>query len=115
MRKFLITTALAGTLALGGCATTGGTPTTGGVDPAVITAVQQFTQNLQVGCGYLPLYQTVQDVILAGAYPPGIPIGQLANLVGRSICAAVMARSARLGSTVPTVNGVPIRGSFVRR
>ena|SRR5260221_4100437 len=114
MIKLLISSVLAGSLALSGCMSAGKLPS-GGVDPAVIAAVQAFTQNLQTGCGYLPLFQTVENVIVAGAYPPGIPIATLADIVGRAICTAVMARSVRLGSAKPTVNGVVIQGSFVAK
>ncbi len=112
MRKFLISSALAGSLVLSGCATMGTSPSGGGLTPEQIAQIQQTATTL---CAFLPTFQTVQDIVVAGAYPPGIPIAQLANLVGNSICAAVTARSVRLGSTLPKVNGVVVQGSFVGR
>ncbi len=106
MKKFLLSTALASALALGGCATTAGNP------PTTSDPLAQAQQIAVAVCGFLPTIQTVQSIIVAGAYPAGIPISELANLVGNSICTAVMARSARAGA-VPTVNGVPVQGRFV--
>ncbi len=109
MKKFLLSAAVVGSLALGGCATTG----PGG---APLTPADQIAQAQQVAvalCGYLPVYQTVQDIIVAGAYPVGMPAAQLANVIGNAICVAVTAKSARLRGAVPTVNGVPIQGQWV--
>ena len=108
MKNLLLSAALAGTMALGGCATPGGMP------PNVADALAQAQQIAVAACGFLPTYQTVQNIIVAGAYPPGIPAAQLANLVGNAICAAVTAKSAKFGSRGPTVNGVPVQGQFVR-
>ncbi len=106
MNKFLLSAALVGSLALGGCATTTGNP------PTTSDPLAQAQQIAVAVCGFLPTIQTVQNIIVAGAYPAGIPVAQLANLVGNSICAAVTAKAARAGS-VPSVNGVPIDGQWV--
>ncbi len=96
MRKFFMVAGLAGSLATGGCATTGTGTGAGGLTPEQIAQIQQTATAI---CAFLPTFQTVQDIVVAGAYPAGIPIAHLANLVGNSICSAVTARSVRLGST----------------
>lgn len=108
MKKFLLSASLAGSMALGGCATTGGLP------PDITNQLEQAQQIAVQVCGFLPTIQTVQNIVVASAYPPGIPVAELANLIGNSICAAVKAKSAKLGGKGPTFAGVPIKGQWVR-
>lgn len=107
MKRLLLAAALASSL--GGCITTQEAAN------QINEALGQAQQVAVASCGFLPTFQTIQNIVVAAAYPAGTPIAQIANQVGNAICAAVTAKSARLGSTGPTVRGVPVRGSWVRK
>lgn len=105
MRKILLASAIA--LSLSGCATTGGNPPDMN---AIIAQIQQTTAQI---CSFVPTVETVAAIIAAGsgggATPAVVGVASIAN----AICAAVTKpAAARRG--VPTVNGVPVNGSFVR-
>lgn len=104
MRKFLLMAPVVGALSLGGCGTTGNTP----------ADIQQLILQVQAAavqvCSFLPTAETITAIISAGN-----PVVGTATAVANAICAAVTAKSARLGETAPQVNGVPIHGTFVRR
>lgn len=114
-RKFLLAVPLLGALALGGCATSNGVV---GLDPALETRVNaQITaaQNAAVSiCKFLPTAQTVAG-ILSTFVPSAVPGVTVANQVAAAICNAVSRKSLTKGATpTPRVNGVVVRGSFVR-
>jgi hypothetical protein len=100
MRKFLATTLLAGSLTLGGCATTDtGWPTID-VEQVRLVAVQI--------CGFLPVADTVVEIIGLGN-----PLLSSASAVAAAICDSVTRPGAARG-VIPHVNGVPVRGRFVK-
>jgi hypothetical protein len=113
MRKFLASTAVAGSLLLGGCATTGT-----GVDPITGQPIATEIANIQALavkiCGFQPTEATVAAIV-ATFIPGSASIVTIINQVAQSICAAVVpAASGRLrGAAWPEVNGVPINGHFV--
>lgn len=106
MRKLLLASMLS--LSLASCATTGGTPTD---TNAIIAQIQQTTAQI---CAFVPTAETVAAIIAAAsggaATPAVIGVASIAN----AICAAVTKPAAKRRG-VPTVNGVPINGSFVSR
>ncbi len=91
-----------GALALNGCATTGG----GGISVAMVQ------QDAVAVCSFLPTASTVANIIAAGN-----PLLITAEAIAQAICAAVTAAPAvttRRGAAQPMVNGVPVRGKFLR-
>lgn len=102
MRKLLCVSALV--FALNGCASTG---TGTGPTPADVIAE---ARNIAVAaCGFLPAVSTVAGILAAGN-----PALTTASAVASAICAAVTAPAAARGTRIPTVNGVPVQGSFVK-
>lgn len=105
MKKLLIAPVLA--LALSGCATTGG----GGSLSSTITQIRDAARAL---CKFEPTVNTVAELL--GAF--GVPGVAAVPVISTKICAAVslnpMTEGPRGGRTVPKVDGVPIRGKFVR-
>ena len=87
-------------LALSGCATL----------PQVTTTIGAVQQAAVIACGFLPTVSTV-----AGILSGGNAAVLTAEAIATAICSAVHpAQSGRLGARRMTVNGVPIRGRFVR-
>ncbi len=114
MKKFLLAAALSASVALGGCASTGTVPSSGGTTD-ISSQIAQAQQIAVQVCGYLPVASTVSA--LFSTFVPGSASGlSIAAQVANAICNAVApTKSARLrGAAVPTVNGVPIVGRFVR-
>ena len=106
MKKFMLMTALCSTMLLGGCATMGDISTPAGRD-ALIKQVQAITAQ---ACGFIPIAATITAIVAAGQFVVAFDIAN-------AICAAVAAqpRTSARSTRVPTVSGVPVRGSFVRR
>lgn len=77
---------------------------------ADVDAVQNATVQ---ACGFLPTAATVGNILAAGD-----PNMLAATAVATAICAAVTKPTAPvmgLIEPVPTVNGVPIEGTFVKK
>ncbi len=105
MKKFMLMTALCSTMLLGGCATMGDLSTPAGRD-ALIKQVQAITAQ---ACGFIPIAATITAIVAAGQFVVAFDIAN-------AICAAVaQPRTSARQARVPTVSGVPVRGSFVRR
>lgn len=100
MRKLLLAAALSSAFVLGGCATTG-----------TASLIEQVRQYASTACAFLPTVETVAQ-ILAG----GNPTLQTVTALGDAICAAITRPAfVRPGvARVPTVDGVPIRGTHLR-
>ncbi len=102
MRKYLI--AVSATLLLAGCA--GSIPTSGGA----IKDIQNAAANI---CRFVPTAKTVADILLSGSM--GV---QTALSIATSICNAVtinpLADGPGAKNYKPTVNGVRIRGQFIK-
>lgn len=105
MRKFIVSTFLAGSLALAGCAGT----TIPTLDPNVVSQVQTTAAQI---CGFLPTVTTVANVIaaLVGA---GNTVSTITS-AAQGICNAVTTKSARRGGVAPSFMGVAIQGKFIR-
>ncbi len=104
MKKLMLAAMLSGTMLLGGCATLS---TPGGRDD-FIKQVQAITAQ---ACGFIPIASTIVGIVAAGQFV-------VAFDVANAICAAIVAQPRTAGARqarTPTVNGVPVRGSFVRR
>jgi hypothetical protein len=109
MRKIALLSALAASLLMSSCAGTGITPT------VVQNAVTQVQQAAVAACGFLPTAATVSGIL--ATLVPGVATAEAAVVsAAQQICAAVapVKTSARLKVVVPTVNGVPVHGRFVR-
>ena len=104
MKKLLMTCLLA--FGLGGCATTGGT------NPDISAEIQKAQQIAVQVCGFLPAVETVSG-ILTTFIPGGAPANAIASQVANAICAAVTNKSVSL--TGPMVNGVPVKGEWVKK
>jgi hypothetical protein len=88
-------------LPLGACTSTGGTA------PLSVASVEQALAN---GCGYYADGKVIADII-AGGNPALATTEAIAN----SICAVVKpAAGLKRGAALPTVDGVTIRGHFIR-
>ena len=98
LRKLVLAVPVTAALLLSGCATTG--------TSTVITQIQSTAVAI---CGFLPTVTTVAN-ILANGNPIVTSITDVASV----ICAAVTPKAARRGAVIPTVNGVTVRGRFVR-
>ena len=61
-----------------------------------------------LACSFQPTADTV-----AGILAVGNPAIATAEAVAAAICAAVTGKAAKRGAAVPTVAGVPVKGSFV--
>ena len=111
MNKFLLASALSGSLLVASCATV---PT---VDPItgtkVVPEVTKIMTSAVAICGFEPTAATVA-AILASFIPGASPIASIVNQVASSICNAVTAKSARYGGAAPSVNGIAIAGHFVQ-
>jgi len=111
MNKFLIASALAGSLVLASCATVPG------IDPITKNPIANEVTNITAAaiaiCGFQPTAATITN-ILATFIPGASPITNIINQVAGSICNAVTTKSARYGGAAPQVNGVPIQGRFVQ-
>jgi hypothetical protein len=82
---------------------------TGALDTALVLQVQSTASTV---CGFLPTVETVTGII--GTITGTGPSVATANSIAAAICRAVTAKSARSGAVAPRVNGVTIRGRFVR-
>lgn len=102
MRNAVIVAIMSGALWLSGCATTG-------TGPTIDDLVAQIRQETAKICGFLPLATTVAEILAAGN-----PALLAASSVASAICQAVTSPGAARGSRLPTVNGVAIRGQFLR-
>jgi len=112
MNKFVIATALSGSVLLSSCATVPGVdPITG---KPVATEVANITATAITICGFEPTAATVTN-ILATFIPGASPIAAIVEQVAQSICNAVTAKGGRYGGAAPQVNGVPIDGHFIKR
>lgn len=113
MRKII--TAIIASLSIAGCASfPNGTPlpAPGGTDPgAIVTQVQTIAQQ---ACRFVPTAETVIGLI--STFTGTSPFATAASQIADAICAAVnRAGVSRSGKRiVPRVNGVSIRGRFVR-
>lgn len=108
MKNILATVTLAGALGLGGCVTTGGfTPE----QEAQIAAVQAAA--VQV-CGFLPTVSTITQIV--SSFVPGAGAGvAVGTQIAQAICGAVTAKGLKKGvAGTPMVNGVAVKGQFVR-
>lgn len=102
MKKLLVIPVV---LALGGCA--GTVPSTGDINTK-ITEIQAVTRQI---CSFVPTAQTVARILSA----LGVPGISVVSDVAGQICAAVTtAPLADGGPRQAKVNGVVIRGKFVR-
>src|ERR1017187_1481286 len=112
MNKFLVASALAGSLFVASCTTVPGVdPITGN---PISTEVTNITAAAVAICGFEPTAATVTN-ILATFIPGASPVAAIVNQVAGSICNAVTAKAVRLGGIAPQVNGVTISGRFVQR
>lgn len=114
MKKLALTLMLASGLALAGCATPGNGPAPAPSGPiaqdSTITAIQQAAVSV---CGFLPAVETVASIV--ATFTGGGAIVDLVGRVAGSICNAVKPPlGARKRAAVPMVNGVVIKGGFVR-
>jgi hypothetical protein len=102
MRKLAYALLTAGSIGLGGCAS---------ITPAnVTTVISQVQADAVAVCGFLPTAATVANIISAGN-----PLIATVSAIAEAICSAVLpAKLGRKLAVIPTVNGVPIHGRFVR-
>lgn len=104
MRNILAALALTGAVTLGGCA--GTLPVL--QDPTVqntITNIQSLTASV---CGFLPAAETVAGILSTN------PVVGTAEAIAETICGVVTKKGAQRGGATPSVNGVPVKGHFVR-
>lgn len=102
MKKLFALSLLA--IALAGCGTTGGTPSS----TSITDRAKQIQQYTKIACSFVPTVATVASILSSGASGP-------AASIATDICNAVTtAPLADGGARVAYVNGVRIRGSFVR-
>ena len=72
----------------------------------VISTIRQIAVN---ACGFLPLAETVRDILASGQYTAPAAIAE-------AICTSVRSATAVRGQVSrPTVAGVAVKGRFVRR
>lgn len=105
--------ALASAIAISG----GGCALLSTAQQAQVTATVAGVQQSAVqACGFLPTAASVAAII-ASLVPGGSVVVATADSIAAQICAVVSPAKAsgRLGASVPTVNGVPVHGTFVRR
>lgn len=108
IRAVAVSAALA--LSLAGCATTVTENLPPAQQPINIQQVQQLATTV---CGFLPTVATVASIL--ATFTGGGTIVSTAEGVASAICAAVVPRrGARRGAAPPRVNGVTVRGRFVR-
>jgi len=117
MRRIVAIGVLAASLALAGCVTNGTgsgtatpTPTTsaGQQAAAIIGKVQSTTAQI---CKFVPTAQTVANILAS----LGVSSASQLTDVATQICSAVgPAGSLKARRGVPTVAGVPVRGTRVR-
>lgn len=103
LKSLLLAGALAGTLALGGCATNGA----GGSSISLASV-----QNAAVAaCGFLPTAATVANLIASNNAAIAT-----AESIASAVCAAVAPskQAGKHGAVLASVNGVRVRGKFVR-
>lgn len=122
MYKKLAALTVVGALTLGGCATN---PTTGlpTIDPTQLTTIEtQVQQDAAQVCGFVPTIGTIAAII-ASFVPGAAAVTTIATQVANQICAAVTPVKASLTSktltrrtfgVLPSVNGVPIQGYFIK-
>lgn len=103
MRKFAILAAAAAflTLPIAACTPQGGNA------PLSVASVEQALAN---GCGYYVDAEVITNIIAGGN-----PVLATANAIADAICAVVKpAAGIKRGDALPVVNGVTIRGHFLR-
>ena len=122
---FSLAVALA-TTSLVGCATS---PTTGlpTIDPTLLATIEtQVQQDAAAVCGFIPTIGTIASIV-ASLIPGGSAVVTIASDVAGQICTAVTPVQAplaalgkrtvsrkTLGAALPSVNGVPIQGYFIK-
>jgi len=128
MRKNYIALALASSLLVAGCSTN---PNTGlpTIDPTTLTTIEtQVQQDAAAVCGFVPTIGTIASIV-ASIIPGGSAVVQIASSVAQQICTAVAPVKASMmavgtrrltprtfggAAALPTVNGVPIQGYFIK-
>lgn len=105
IRKLLI--AAAASISLASCAGVG--------VPGTTSQIDQIRNAAVLACGFLPTVETVAGIIAtySGTSAALVTTG---SQIADSICSAVVSTSTarRRRGTAPRVNGVVVRGSFVR-
>lgn len=115
MKKLLIAFALVSGLGLSGCATfgPGPAPSPGGGPVATDSQITAIQAAVARGCSYLVAVETVAAIV--ATFTGGGPIVGLVGQVAHAICNAVAGKSAkRLRAGPPQVNGIIIRGGWIR-
>ena len=108
MRKFLAAAAITGTVVLAGCDTT----STAANLSAAVAQVIAYTKQ---ACGYVPTATTAANILISFV-PGGGAVALAVESAANAICASVTAKSARFGKHgAPMVNGIVVKGHFVRR
>jgi hypothetical protein len=108
MLKFLVAPVLA--LGLSACVTAGPGPAPSPSDPT--SYIADIQKAAVAACGFLPQASFVADLFLSGNSTV-----QTAQAWAAAICAAVTPKATvrRGGAVTPgRVNGIPVRGRFVR-
>lgn len=131
MRRNYIALALAaclGAVSVAGCTTN---PATGlpTIDPTQLAAIEsQVQQEAAAICGFVPTIESVAGVVASFVPVPGVGTAiAVINQAATAICNAVLpAKAAAMrsasgvigkrtaGAAIPTVNGVPITGYFIK-
>lgn len=105
IKKILVSFSVLAALSLGACATTTSSDVSAQIAEAQAIAVK--------ACGFLPTVATVSAII--STFVPGASqVNSVATQVATSICDAIAPKSAARKMGVPTVNGVIIKGEYVR-
>lgn len=115
MKRLITCFALLGALMLGGCATLPSGAR--GIDPALASQIDAQIKAVQdaavAACRFLPTAQTVASI--ASTFLPGATAGVgIANQIATAICGAVTKKALNRSAPAPRVNGVLVRGTFIR-